>query len=211
MHMSRALILVAFVAALGAAIFGIHRHGISTGRTQQLAVCQADKLTAAAADKTNTEAAAELLREQRRGQAQQQAKALDRQSSTGQRFEASRTALDVLFQTLDKEASYALQTSLNQAFNQAGQPDSSACDLPPERLRLWRAANAASLGAAASHPPTGQPAASPAESAPASQWQPARAGGQPPTSSQGLPPASSPTVQPAGLPRVALPTHTANP
>lgn len=164
-------IIVAGVAFLAWTRHAIYTDGFDKGRTAE------------------REQTAELIREARRSRAADTQATLRRAQKSGAQHEASRTALDTLFDQLDKEARHEAAQSQTAA-------DGDLCVLPAERLRLWQAANAG-LRARLENPSTSEPSASAPSAATGLQWPPRGFGIQPPGGGQSLSPARQPNVQSA--------------
>lgn len=171
--------LTLLLAAAGFALYKLYSHGKQVGQSEQ------------------REEINERIREANRGRRLEAEKTLARAQRTGARFEKDRAGLDALFETLEKEALNVDQTQLKTAI------DSAACELPAERLRIWRAANAG-FRAGAEDRAAGQPDAAPAAAAAANQRPDGGAGGQSSASGQGLSPARGAAVWPARIFRAAV-------
>lgn len=113
---------------------------------------------------------------------------ISRTNAIGTQHERVRTRIETIYRTLDIEASHATPHPVD------------ACVLPPDRLRIWAAANAGPDGAsdpADQGAAIGQP--DPATTAPAASNVGAdtRSGDQPPGSGSGIPSTGGPALQPA--------------
>ena len=161
-----------------------YEQGLSTGTS----MCTAT-VTARAAD-----ARASAVISSAASAASQATADIHRATVTGTAHEATRQRVAQHFTVLEAQAHHAPQDPVDH------------CVLPPERLRIWAAANAGPHGGDASTPdpadqgaPAAQPAHAPAGAASTSFWPRARLGGQPPASSPGLSPDGLTALPAAGL------------
>lgn len=121
-------------------------------------------------------------------QASQAQADIERGNQAATANERAQVRIVTLYRNLESEARHAPPHPVD------------ACALPPERLRIWAAANAGPASAAnPAH--QGQPASQPDAAAPAAAatdiGSDTRPGAQPPRSGAGLPPTRSEAVQPA--------------
>jgi hypothetical protein len=110
-------------------------------------------------------------------------------NATGAQHERVRTRIETIYRTLETEARHAPQN-----------PAVDACLLPPERLRIWAAANAGPDRPASGpdqSPATTQPDQSASEPASTGIGADARPGAQPPGGGPGLSPTGSPALRAA--------------
>jgi len=154
-----------------------YQRGIAQGKAQ----CAA---TGASQAVTGTVAAAA-------SQASQAQADIDRGNQAATANERAQVRIVTHYRTLESEARHAPPNPVD------------ACALPPERLRIWAAANAGPASTA--HPAhQGQPASQPdpaaSAAAPTDIGRDTRSGAQPPRGGPGLPPTRSEAVQPAAAP-----------
>jgi hypothetical protein len=155
----------------------VHKRGVEQGQAQ----CTAATSFAAA---SGTAAAAA-------SQANQAQADIERGNQAATANERAQVRIVTHYRTLESEARHAPPNPVD------------ACALPPERLRIWAAANAGPASAAdPAH--QGQPASQPDAAAPAAATTDiggdTRPGAQPPRGGAGLPPTRSEAVQPAAAP-----------